>query len=632
MMLRSSFVNRAITTFLYAFISITLCLGLFFIATKQVNAVNLTDLFNQDNTNSKFLPVEQAFDVTAFVDGQQLSLNFDITDGHYVYQDKIKLDLPEGVTTSKFTFNQPAQFIEDPRFGRVAVFDQTNVTASTTLSGLTKKTEIVIQWQGCAKAGLCYPPEKIKVTVNANNDNSNSGKIEADTEPLDSPHTTVANQVTHGYPLNHRPLYNVDDIGIGQKFDPFGLASNPILALGFIFLAGLGLSLTPCVLPMLPIVANIVARQNEVSAKRAVALSGSYALGVAVAYGLLGALIAYVGESLGVVGWLQNPIVLISFAFIFLLLGLYMLDMVVLKLPLTISQPLQKLSQSANNKLGSVSGSFLVGLLSALVVSPCVTAPLYGALFAVATIANVGLGFIALFLLGLGLSLPLVVFAATQGKVMPKAGEWMNWVKQGFAYLMFALAIMMLERIFVSVWMLALWSAWFVWMAYWVWCWAGKWQMLSKLLASVTFIWAVCLAVGAITGSTDSMRPLSQINQAKQLTNEQQATIKLTKLAKLDEQLVKKQKVVVDIVADWCVECRIMEKNLFVNPPAQLNDWQLIKLDITDAKDSEAVLARYKLFGPPALLYYKEGQLQTMQVGETKRKEFEQALDILNNK
>ncbi|WP_434352615.1 protein-disulfide reductase DsbD [Psychrobacter sp. HD31] len=610
----------------------------------HANAVSLNSLFNNDNTTSKFLPVEQAFDVTATVDGQQLHLNFDITDGHYVYQDKIKLGLPEGTTASKFTFNQPVKFIEDPLFGRVAVFDQTNVVASANLSGLTNKTELAIQWQGCAKAGLCYPPQKIKVTVDSKNDDNTTDKIAegfgikdegkkaTNAQVLAQSDVTAVNQITSGYTLSHQPLYDADEIGIGQKFDPFGLASNPAVALGLIFLAGLGLSLTPCVLPMLPIVANIVAQQNEVSAKRAVALSGSYALGVAVAYGLLGALIAYVGESLGIVSWLQNPIVLIGFAFIFLLLGLYMLELVVLRLPLAISQPLQKLSQSANNKLGSVSGSFLVGLLSALVVSPCVTAPLSGALFAVAAIGNVGLGFIALFLLGLGLSLPLVIFAATQGKVMLKAGEWMNWVKQGFAYLMFALAIMMLERVFVSSWMLALWSAWFVWMAYWLWRWAGKWQILSKLLASITFIWAICLAVGAITGSTDSMRPLSQINQPVPLTNDKKSDIKLTQLAKLDEQLAQQPKVVVDIVADWCVECRIMEKNLFVNPPAELNNWQLIKLDITDADDSKAVLARYKLFGPPALLYYKEGQLQAIQVGETKRKQFEQALNILNKK
>lgn len=393
-----------------------------------------------------------------------------------------------------------------------------------------------------------------------------------------------------------------------QTIDPFGLATHPVLALGLIFLAGLGLAFTPCVLPMLPIVANIVAQQNKVSTQRAVMLSGSYAVGVAVAYGVLGAVIAYIGESIGLLGWLQNPVILIVFAAIFVLLALYMLELVSFRLPLAISQPIQRLSQAGNDKLGSVAGSFLVGLLSALVVSPCVTAPLSGALFAVATIGQVGLGFLALFMLGFGLSLPLVVVAGTQGKLMPKAGEWMNWVKQGFAYLMFALAIMMIERVFASPWVLVLWALWFAWIAVWLWRWLGKWQFVSRLFAGVALLWSICLTVGAVTGATDSLRPLSQVEFANAGNDKnketKKASIELTNLAELDAALQQHPKVVVDVIADWCVECRIMDKNLFVSPPEALNDWQVIKLDITDAADSKEVLERYQLFGPPALLYY----------------------------
>ncbi|MGP4907247.1 cytochrome c biogenesis protein CcdA, partial [Psychrobacter faecalis] len=256
--------------------------------------------------------------------------------------------------------------------------------------------------------------------------------------------------------------------------DPFGLASHPWLALVLLFLAGLGLALTPCVLPMLPIVANIVAREDNPTVKRGVILTTSYAIGVAIAYGILGAVIAVFGESLGIIGWLQNPIILIGFAIVFVLLALYMLGVFSIRLPRFISSKMQGLSQAGDSKLGSTGGSLIAGFLSALVVSPCVSAPLFGALLAVSTIGSPLLGFAALFMLGFGLSAPLILIGATQGKIMPKAGEWMNWVKQGFALLLFAVALLLIERVFISPVMLMVWALWFMVVAMWAWSWLGK--------------------------------------------------------------------------------------------------------------------------------------------------------------
>ncbi len=683
--------------------------------TMTTQAASLGDLFSGDQSasKSKFLPVDQAFQVSssskASATGTRLSINFDITPEYYVYKNQLKLTLPAGVTAAPFTFNQSPVSIDDPTFGKVPVFDQANMVATTTLTSSNGKSvdsaAVVIGWQGCAKAGLCYPPEKIKTTVNiaavssagtatqnstakelATKDNLvNNAQENIDSANLAASATTTsattnvnddANSLTSeagqaliddeviDYALIDEDSLEYSSLGEGNDTttisgadraainandtevdrlvdgDPFGLASHPWLALGLLFLAGLGLALTPCVLPMLPIVANIVARQENPTVKKGVILTTSYAIGVSIAYGILGAVIAVFGESLGIIGWLQNPVILIGFAIVFVLLALYMLGLFTIRLPRFITNKMQGLSQAGDSKLGSAGGSLAAGFLSALVVSPCVSAPLFGALLAVSTIGNPLLGFAALFVLGFGLSAPLILIGATQGKIMPKAGEWMNWIKQGFALLLFAVALLLIERVFVSSVMLLVWALWFMVVATWAWSWLGKGQMLTRALGLVVGIWAAALIIGAALGNDDSLNPLASLSatpmmmqsaggQATTANNPSDANI--TTLAELDVITAANPKVIVDVTAEWCIECRIMDKNLFQNRPAQMQGWQLVRLDITETSaDSKAILARYKLFGPPTLLYYQEGQLVNKQVGETGRDVFEQTLTALN--
>ncbi len=678
----------------------------------STQAAGLGDLFgNKSAAQPKFLSVEQAFQVSTSSkpadNGTRLAINFDITPEHYVYKDKIKLTLPAGVTAAPFTFSQKPISIDDPTFGRVPVFDQTNMVASTILTNSNGKSldnaAVTIGWQGCAKAGLCYPPEKINTTVNiaaatpnsaANSastsaTNSTTNDSVADSAQLSTSATEANNAAVEqnssddeviDYALlddealeaelgASNTISGADEEVIGGNVtseatnngaainnaaatdkntvtgnnavdsDPFGLASHPGLALVLLFLAGLGLALTPCVLPMLPIVANIVAREDNPTVKRGVILTSSYAIGVATAYGILGAVIAVFGESLGIIGWLQNPIILISFAIVFVLLALYMLGVFSIRLPSFISRKMQGLSQAGDSKLGSTGGSLIAGFLSALVVSPCVSAPLFGALLAVSTIGSPLLGFAALFMLGFGLSAPLILIGATQGKIMPKAGEWMNWVKQGFALLLFAVALLLIERVFISPVMLMVWALWFMVVAMWAWSWLGKGRMLTQALGLIAGIWAACLIIGAALGNDDSLHPLASLSAApmmqttsgQPMVNNNATDEHITTLAELDTIIAANPKVIVDLTADWCVECRIMDKNLFHNRPAQMQDWQLVRLDITETTaDSKAILARYKLFGPPALLYYQDGQLTNQQVGEIGRSEFEQTLTALN--
>ncbi|MDA5133795.1 protein-disulfide reductase DsbD [Psychrobacter sp. ANT_H3] len=678
----------------------------------STQAAGLGDLFgNKSAAQPKFLSVDQAFQVSISSkpanNGTRLAINFDITPEHYVYKDQIKLTLPAGVSAAPLTFSQKPISIDDPTFGRVPVFDQTNMVASTILNNSNGKSldnaAVTIGWQGCAKAGLCYPPEKISTTVNiaaatpqpaANSastsaTNSATNGSVADSAQLSTSATDANNAAVEqnssddeviDYALlddealeaelgASNTISGADEQVIGGNVtseptnkgaainnaaatdkntvtgnnavdsDPFGLASHPWLALVLLFLAGLGLALTPCVLPMLPIVANIVAREDNPTVKRGVILTSSYAIGVATAYGILGAVIAVFGESLGIIGWLQNPIILISFAIVFVLLALYMLGVFSIRLPSFISRKMQGLSQAGDSKLGSTGGSLIAGFLSALVVSPCVSAPLFGALLAVSTIGSPLLGFAALFMLGFGLSAPLILIGATQGKIMPKAGEWMNWVKQGFALLLFAVALLLIERVFISPVMLMVWALWFMVVAMWAWSWLGKGRMLTQALGLIAGIWAACLIIGAALGNDDSLHPLASLSAApmmqttsgQPMANNNATDEHITTLAELDTIIAANPKVIVDLTADWCVECRIMDKNLFHNRPAQMQDWQLVRLDITETTaDSKAILARYKLFGPPALLYYQDGQLTNQQVGEIGRSEFEQTLTALN--
>ncbi|UYZ90296.1 thioredoxin domain-containing protein [Moraxella bovis] len=688
----------------------------------------------------KFLPVHQAFNVSASQQGDTLAVTFGVTPEHYVYKDKIKLTLPDGVSMGAWSFNKPHTMIDDPEFGRVAVFEE-DVVATVKLTATADVTApISVRWQGCAKAGLCYPPETLKTTISLtgnakkkpdtpssqatvtnkanqsgkgtpkdgvglgldnqsnngltgnlnnnvtnglnnsnNNTNNNLDKTSPTTEPTQLSQAGMSQDGT-GVPVTQNtapdqtlsvptsplvtPVFgdergntptgeSNDEMGgglgnessadmasspnaqtstaaadtshqaVSSQSDPFGINKNPALAVLLLFLAGLLLSFTPCVYPMIPIVANIVAHNKSHTALKGFALSGSYGLGVATAYGVLGGLIAWFGQAVGVLGLLQNPYVLGVFAIIFALLALYMFDIIKITLPSGVRDMLHRKSQSADDKLGSVGGSFVAGALSALVVSPCVSAPMAGALTAVSASGSMPFGFIALFSLGLGLSIPLMFIGLAQGKFMPKAGEWMNRVKEFCGLLLLAVSLSLLERLLFSPVMLIIWAVWFAMTA--VWLFRMK-NLASHAFALVGALWAVCLVVGASMGANDPWRPLAKLGVTATVA-ESKADIKISSLSELDSILTRHEKVLVDVTADWCVECRIMERTLFTNRPVALSDYQVVKLDITETNDdSRAVLARYGLFGPPALLIYKQGQLQTMLLGETKRADFEMAL------
>ena len=691
----------------------------------SAQAISLSEVFGGSDNPSltakdKPLPVHEAFKVYTEQKGQVVTIHVDVKAGYYAYRDKLTLQLPDGVTATPLQFSAAPTYVDDPDFGRVPVFEQ-SFTATTTLSADKAITSqpATVKWQGCAKVGLCYPPEKTKFVITQLAASTKNGAKKSDAMTSKTAqakvNSTVATTSDAAPTMTQQsasltPAKTVDEAtsspsaidalssgstdAAGQQVasttatdasatdvlttaqltasasvvsmassqpvqttvmtepaassaassltasasnqDIFGLTQHSGVALLLLFLAGLGLAFTPCVLPMLPIVANIVARQHRPSAKKGLLLTGSYGLGVATSYGILGAVVALFGQSLGILNWLQNPVILLVFAGLFILLGLYMLDVIRWQLPHALRVKFQKISQIGENRLGSLSGSYLTGLFSALVVSPCVSAPLAGALAGVAALGDPVMGFAALFLLGLGLSTPLILLGATQGNFMPKAGEWMNWVKTSFGLLLFGVALLMIERIWLSSWMLMLWALWFAVIGLWLWRWQGKkGQLLTQALALLACLWSACLVIGTASGSQDSWQPLNKlVNTSAQsafTATKTTHTIKITKLSQLEPLLAQYPKLVVDVTAEWCIECRIMDKTLFANPPQSLASWQVVKLDVTDnTADSQAIYKKLAVFGPPVLLFYQNGQLVARQNGEVKRSDFEQLLSQLN--
>jgi len=687
----------------------------------SAQAISLSEVFGGNDNPSltvkdKPLPVHEAFKVYTEQKGQVVTIHVDVKAGYYAYRDKLTLQLPDGVTEAPLQFSAVPTYVDDPDFGRVPVFEQP-FTATTTLSADKAITSqpATVKWQGCAKVGLCYPPEKTKFVITQLPASTKNGAKKSDAMTSKTAQAKVNNTVAttnDAAPITTQqsaslpPAKTVNEAAstpsakqaissgttaaAGQQVasttatdllttaqltasapvvsmassqpvqttvitepaassavatsltasasnqDIFGLTKHSSVALLLLFLAGLGLAFTPCVLPMLPIVANIVARQHRPSAKKGLLLTGSYGLGVATSYGILGAVVALFGQSLGILNWLQNPVVLLVFAGLFILLGLYMLDVIRWQLPHALRVKFQKVSRIGENRLGSLSGSYLTGLFSALVVSPCVSAPLAGALAGVAALGDPVMGFAALFLLGIGLSTPLILLGATQGNFMPKAGEWMNWVKTSFGLLLFGVALLMIERIWLSSWMLMLWALWFAVIGLWLWRWQGKkGQLLTQALALLACIWSACLVIGTALGSQDSWQPLNKLvntsGQSALTATKTTQTMTITKLSQLEPLLSQYPKLVVDVTAEWCIECRIMDRTLFANPPQRLASWQVVKLDVTDnTPDSQAIYKQLAVFGPPVLLYYQNGQLVARQNGEVKRPDFEQVLSQLN--
>ncbi len=631
----------------------------------------------KSSSTAKFLPVNQAFVLSAIQVKDKVLVSVKVTPNYYVYQKRFSVQAGSGLTPGNISFDQKAEFEDDPEFGNVPVFHQ-DVNLSIPVQG---NGQLTLNWQGCAKAGLCYPPEQFKFKVEpiASTvkppiaDSVQSSENKPSTEKTPAEKTSTEKMVTATDISSTKPATDkssaVKITALGEAppimatalddtitsaplepaqassptavessaltassvvSDPFGLAEHPLIAFGLLFLAGLGLAFTPCVLPMLPIVANLVAKQHRQSAAHGFALSAAYAVGVASSYAVLGALIAVFGHQVNLITWSQQPALLIAFAIVFVLLALHSFELFHIRLPRFIASRIEKVGQvgQMTKWSGSITGCWVAGFFSALIVSPCLSAPLAGVLLSVSTVGNPWLGAAALFCLGLGLGVPLMILGATEGKLLPKAGDWLNWVRRGFGLLLLGVALVLLSRVFTASWMLLAWAALSVLFALWFWVWRGRGRLLTKALSIFMGVWAILQVVGASIGANDPLRPLFPLVQQQIRHTEPQQVEVIYTLNQLTEYQKKYPRLLVDVTADWCISCKIIERELFQkNPVPELQTWTRIKLDVTKTTDdSRAVLQALNIFGPPALLLYKQGQLVEQVQGEPTREEFQGVL------
>ncbi|WP_376788065.1 protein-disulfide reductase DsbD [Marinobacter metalliresistant] len=573
---------------------------------------------------NEFLPVDEALPFSFATDNGSVVLTWEITPGHYLYRDRISVEATDpGVRIGDPVYSRPGTDIEDDFFGKSTVFfDPVEARVPVTLPEGVREAQLQVTYQGCAKAGLCYPPQTRDVLFYRGSPSAGSQTVS--TGGVDG----TANQG----PVNTETATGLAGFLAGQ---------STLVIAGVFLLLGLGLTFTPCVLPMVPIISTLVSGRNTSTTGHALLLSCSYVLGMALTYAAAGVLTGLLGASFNLQSQLQSPWVLSIFALMFVIFALSMFDLFEIQLPRFIREPL---NDASHRLTGSrVVSIFGIGALSALVVSPCVSAPLAGSLLYISTTQDAVIGGIALFALGLGMGIPLILVAVGGRKVLPTTGHWMTAVKHFYGVMLLAVAIWLVERLVPGWLALTLWGLLIAITGVQIGAFdAAKagWERTRKGLGLVLFAYGLALLAGAVSGANDPFKPLAPFTTASASAGyggtvisaqhadfqrvEQPAEIR----AMLRQAREQERPVVLDFYADWCISCKVMERNVFSQPDViqALAPFTLLQIDITDnTPEQQAMLDELGLFGPPAILFYRsdgEELPQRRVLGEMNRDEF----------
>lgn len=555
-------------------------------------------------TQQTFLPVEQAFVFDFDQQGSTLFVGWDIAPGYYLYKKKIEI-IAKGANISVGDSGS-GEIIEDEFFGKTEVFFN-NVSVISKLSNITEGAVVKVRYQGCAKAGLCYPPEVISIPLSV----IASEQAPIATQPATTNNTVAALNEPTGEVVASKSNSHTGDLSFTEQLASQGLITN----LFIFFAVGVGLAFTPCVFPMFPILSSLIAGQQNLSTKKAFALSFVYIQGMALTYAALGLVVAALGGQ--VQGYLQHPYVLISFSLLFVLLAMSMFGWYEIKLP---NSMMSKLTQVSNNqKGGNYIGVFLMGVLSGLIASPCTTAPLSAALLFVAQSGDYLVGGLTLYVLSLGMGLPLLLLGTSGGKLLPKAGGWMEQVKTLFGFIMLVVPLILLERIvdadiiLLMAGVLALVTALYL----------HHWQSAQQQSKFKTALWFSATLL-LLTGFTLTKNVIWPTQQQLVQVNEQNNEFKqVANLAQLKEAVTQANQqgrlVMVDLYADWCVACKEFEHYTFPDAKvqAEFNHYQLIQIDLTQSDDKTIeLMEEFTVFGLPSILFFNtQGQeLSTQRV------------------
>jgi thiol:disulfide interchange protein DsbD len=557
--------------------------------------------------NSKeFLPVRQAFQLSLIeTTPESIKLRFVATEGYYLYRHRFQFHTEPadiGLGAARLPDGEKKH---DEYFGDVEVYHGILDIDLPRKPGEDRPFTLAVSYQGCADKGLCYPPETERLTIG-----DVAGASSTATPPAVAP---------AGWTWKELALF---------------------------FLAGVGLTFTPCVLPMLPILSGVVLR-GQVGGLRGLSLSLAYVLPMAICFALLGALMGVFGAGLNLQARLQSAWVLVPFSAFFVIFAIAMFGVFELRLPQALSNRLDRIAGNAQG--GSLWGAAVLGVVSSLLVSPCVSAPLAGALLYISASGDAVGGALKLFALGLGMGAPLVLIATGGAAWLPKSGPWLVTVKNAIGVLLLGLAIGLLSRVMpgqITLLLVGLLSAGVaLFMGTLVLTDKTPRQRLAQLIGLLLLVYALACWYGALSGQTDPMRPLGRSTQvlgnglAVAPSSSQWQTI--TTSAELDRALSEARNagkpLALDWYADWCISCKVIELDVLPDPQVvnRLSGYSLIRFDMTQSNaEQRALLDRYKLFGPPAILFFdKSGneQQSARVVGEIDAAGLIQRLDGAND-
>ena len=533
----------------------------------------LSQAYASDNPfeqKADFLPANKAFVFTSEpLPSGETRLHWQITDQYYLYKKRFKFD---GLDAAQTPVLPQGQEHSDEFFGATQVYrDSLELLIPAGASGQVK-----VSWQGCADAGLCYPPQSQTVDLGGTQPAAEQGQAQ--------------------------------DQSLASSLQQRSLGWSLLLFFGL----GLLLAFTPCSLPMLPILAGLVVGSGA-SPGRGFAVAGSYVISMALVYASLGVLAALLGANLQAL--LQQPWLLGSFAALFVLLALPMFGFFELQLPGALRDRLE--SAGRGRKGGSLIGAGVLGALSGLLVGPCMTAPLAGALLYIAQSGNAVQGGLVLFTLGVGIGMPLLLLVTVGSRFLPKPGAWMNLMKGLFGFLFLGTALLLVRPVLDESLWLALWGVLLLIVAGSLWQQAQQFLRVKALFAPLGLLaglWGSLMLIGAAGGSTDPWQPL-QVYTAKTVAGSPSQTahdafITVNNPADLERELAaakaQGQWVMLDYYADWCVSCKVMEKKVFGQPQVMqaLNGVRLLRLDVTDdTVASRDLLSRYQVPGPPTFIW-----------------------------
>ena len=574
------------------------------------------------------LPPDQAFRLTATRAGEgSVRLEWSIAPGYYLYQEKLALKQGQTeIAVPQAEGNSETK--DDPTFGVTTTY---HGRAAITVALSSSSSEPLDVWyQGCQDKGVCYPPLVRRIDV----------KTLAITNLGEHTRAAVANQWSESITsAPTRPITIADNNGgmVGSLLTEGGV----LMVLGSFMVFGVLLAFTPCVFPMYPILAGAIARQGEaVTPLRGLTLSVAYVIAMATAFGLLGVAAAWSGQNLQMA--LQSSLAIGAVSALFVVLALSMFGLFELQLPSTW---VNAIGGMGRGQRGSLASAGLLGFTSALIVGPCVTAPLAGALVYIAQTGDVVLGAASLFALGLGKGIPLIIFGTIGPKALPKAGAWMTAIRQAFGFIFIATAIWMFSRLVPAEVGLALWSLFAIGLAVGLGAFdtlsadAGGKRRTAKAAGFAAALYGIVLAIGAASGAGDPLRPLEKlVAKDKGSVNQTEVAFhNVTDTRELQTRVAAAsgKPSLLYVTADWCVTCTVIDRSVLPDPgvQAQLAQLNLIKLDVSDNSPAQReVMQSLQVVGPPTMIFVDaEGRERagTRLVGDVTKASLEAAVTKL---